>query len=765
MISFSLTMLAFLACNPPIDDNEGPAIKFQAPEDGAIVNGGSALSVEIRLVDRDGEDPMSLSLSSEADGVIGEATDLANFDVATFTLENPTSGTHVLTAVSTDIEGATQTKSIEFTVNATPSAPVLKVSPENPVTTDDLSGDMTTAASDPEGSLLAYSWEWVNTDTEQTFTGFELPAVIHSSFSQRGETWTFTVLTTEAHEVDGVLMVTAGGISFPTTVTTVIANSLPTAPGGLTVAPAAPTPIDDLICEATGSSSDADGDAISFDYAWEADDGGTWVSVASGSTLEASLTQADTSYRCVLRAFDGLDYSDSLTAELDVGSSRHDVDLGSVFVSGSGADRHIGEHGAGAVLDGSTPRDLLIALPAASDFATDGGWVALFDGVPASGVTELAANRSLGGTTGLFFGSPLQPIGDVDGDGVGELLVGAAGDPGTLSPIVLVVPGASLTASHTTSDTAGLGFVTLLHDTGSAEEGFGHAVAAGDVSGNGESDVFVSHLRTSAKNQIHIFGNQELSPNTSVTTSAATQITASDSTHDFGAVMTSGADITGDGLHDLVVSNPTATDGKAIYVFDASQLTGGNLSAGSAAVRIGTDGDHAAGRSLSLGDINGDSVADLVIGAPTFGAEGAVFIFYGGSGLASGPDLLDADVIIQGEKSGDAFGSQVQVLPDRGADGLDELLISAPLANGTSGDSDAGRVYAFLGSQLASASTHDAADADIRVGGEDPDDNLSLSGPLGDLDGDGYDDWLAVSPSHGDVDPNEGRLYLFLSGY
>lgn len=765
MLTLSGILLSLMACNPPIENNEGPAIKFQVPENGAVVNGGSSVLVEVRLADRDGEEAMSLTLTSEADGLIGEVADMANFDVASFTLTDPASGAHFLTAVSLDSEGGTQTKTIEFMVNAAPSPPTLTLSPENPVTTDNLTGDVSVEASDPEGSLVTYSWEWKNLDTEQIFSGFELPAVVHSSFSLRGETWQFTVVTTEATEIDGVLVETKDGISFPTSVTTLIANAPPSAPGGIVVSPGSPTPIDDLSCASNGSTSDVDGDTISFDYSWEQDDGGSWVSVATGSTLDASLTVAAMTYRCVLRAYDGMDYSASLTGALTIGSSRHDVDSGSTLVSGSGADRRIGEYGAGVALDGAVSRDLLIGLPDASDFVGDGGWVASFDGPPSSGITEMGSTRSLGGTAGLFFGAPLQPIGDVNGDGVGEVLIGAQGDPGTLSPIVLLVPGMSLTANHTTSDEAGLGFVTLLHDQAAGEAGFGHTVAAGDLGGNGDHDVFVSHLRSAAKNKVHVFLNPELSPNTSVTSSAASQITASDSSHDFGATITSGADVSGDGLHDLVVSNPTQTSGKAVYVFTAGQLTSGDLAASSAATRIGTDGDYAAGESLALGDLNGDGVSDIIIGAPGFGDEGAVFVFYGGAGLASAPDLQDADIMIQGEKAGDAFGSQVQTLPDRGADGVDELLVSAPLSKGTSGDLEAGRVYVFLGSTLSGASSHAAADAEILIGGEDPGDQLNLSGPLGDLDGDGYHDWLAVSPTHGDVSANEGRIYLFLSGY
>jgi hypothetical protein len=766
MITVLGTLLALWACNPPIDTNEGPAIKFEQPEDGAVLNANEPIEVQIRLVDRDGEEPMSLTLTSSANGLVGEATDMANFDVATFLITDPVSGEHSLTAESLDSKGATQTKVIEFSVNGTPSAPTLALTPADPTTADNLSGSVSEDAIDPEGAPLVYSWAWTNLGAGQVFTGEVLPAVVHSSFTERGDTWEFAVTTFEAVEIDGVLAKAQGGISFATTASTIILNSPPTAPGGVVVNPALPSPIDDLYCTVTGSTSDVDGDAISFDYSWELDDAGTWTVVAAAATLDAAQTEGDETYRCVARAYDGIDYGTEVTSQVVVGPAFHGADSGSILVSGSGKGRFIGEIAAGAALDAAAAYDLLLGFPDASDFETDGGWVAIFDGPPTSGVTELANTRSLGGTSGLFFGSPLLPIADANGDGQPDVLIGAAGDAGTLSPIVLLAPGGSLTASHTSSDTAGLGFVTLLHGDPTAEDGFGQGIAAGDVDGSGEADIFVAQLRVGAKNKVYIFLDQELSPNTSVTTDSATTIAAGDSTQDFGQVLVSGADVTGDGLDDLIVSNPTQTSGKAIYVFSGSQLGTSNISAGSAQIRIATDGDYGAGESLALADINGDGVADIVVGAPRYNSSGAVFIFYGGAALPATPDLQDADILILGEHAGDEFGAQVQALADRGADGMDELLVSAPGADSASGALQAGRVYAYLGSGLSGgAPSVDASSADLVVSGEDVGDALHLSGTLGDLDGDGYDDWLTVSPTHGDVDNNEGRVYLFLSGY
>ena len=624
-------LLALVACNPPLEINEGPAIKFQNPSNGSTINQGEPLTGEVRLIDRDGEGPMSVTVVSSIDGELGVFEGLLNNDIATFSLGVLQAGEHRWTATAVDDGGAQTERELVFTVNGAPTAPTLVVSPSSPTTIDELRGDIQAEGTDPEGGPLIHSWRWENLTGGASFDGIEFPASIDSSFTLRDEQWRFLVTTYEAIETDNGLAVLTGGARTDAFLDVTIANSPPTALAGLSIAPSTPRPFDDLVCSYAVAATDSDGDPLTDVWTWETLQGATWTTIGSASRLPADLTQGGSTYRCTAAASDGSDTSPSVSTEVTVSDATATASVANVHVSGSAQDRFLGEYAAGVSIDASPSSDLLLALPEASDFAAGGGWVAVFDGPPASGSDESDAPRSIGGVPNAGFGAPLQPIPDATGDQRPDLLIGAAGDAGVVDPFVLLVPGDSHSATHIDSDEPGWGFVTLLHADSANAHGFGISVAAGDIDNSGVSEVFISQSRDGEKNKVFVFDDQELNPDTSVTTSSATAITAGDKDDDFGDVMISGGDLTGDGVDDLIVANPTQDDGKAIYVYSGNQLTGGDLSAGSATTRIATDGDYGAGESFALGDLNGDGVDDLIVGAPRYGVGGAAFIFLGGS--------------------------------------------------------------------------------------------------------------------------------------
>lgn len=117
------------------------------------------------------------------------------------------------------------------------------------------------------------------------------------------------------------------------------------------------------------------------------------------------------------------------------------------------------------------------------------------------------------------------------------------------------------------------------------------------------------------------------------------------------------------------------------------------------------DAGEAVGTSLATGDLNGDGVADLAVGAPyaNNGTQdagrdvGAVYVFFGKAGLAGSLDLAQQkpDVTLYGERSYDSFGSSLAIA-DISGDGKADLIIGAPLAD-TTDKRDCGKVYAVFG--------------------------------------------------------------------
>ena len=134
-----------------------------------------------------------------------------------------------------------------------------------------------------------------------------------------------------------------------------------------------------------------------------------------------------------------------------------------------------------------------------------------------------------------------------------------------------------------------------------------------------------------------------------------------------------------------------------------SQFTGWGA-AGTAANQTGDTGD-ALGISVATGDLNGDSVPDIVVGAPMANGaaqdSGKVYVFFGRAGIAGQVDLAQqkADVEISGEAADDHLGTSVAV-GDINGDGKSDLILGAPQAN--VGDfPDAGKVYVVFGNLTA----------------------------------------------------------------
>jgi hypothetical protein len=143
------------------------------------------------------------------------------------------------------------------------------------------------------------------------------------------------------------------------------------------------------------------------------------------------------------------------------------------------------------------------------------------------------------------------------------------------------------------------------------------------------------------------------------------------------------------------------------------------------------------------GDINGDGYDDMIIGAENYNNNtGRVYLYYGGSSVDNEPDL-----IFDGAGTNHWFGTAIDGVGDVNHDGFDDLLI------GCSGFGNyTGRTYLYLGS----ASPDTVADA--MYTGQNTGDQFgeSVSG-AGDINGDGYDDFLIGSKAH---NSSAGRIAI-----
>lgn len=366
-------------------------------------------------------------------------------------------------------------------------------------------------------------------------------------------------------------------------------------------------------------------------------------------------------------------------------------------------------------VNGDGVTDLLVSSPRADLPVSDAGSVSIFLG-PLGESSFIVADEAdivltgegtvpgdLYGSTGDNFGQALT-LGDANGDGVLDVLVGAPGTdlfvdtPAELEDAgraYLFLGGATLTSrSALDADVVISGEID--------EEQLATALCLADLDGDGKADVAIAGEVDSPilyiGGFIHIFRGEGL---VSASTSAADfRLVAEDGGDEFGSALACGF-INGDGVEDLVVGAPfTDTLGSATgrtYVFFGSTDFGDRDASLADVIYSGQPSNTGFGVQLAVADLNGDEFDDVLVGAPrtSFGAQknGRVFGFFG----AEHPmDELShfSDVIYTGEEiDGERFGSAIEVL-DCDGDGIADLMSSA-----VGHDQAAGRVYVFHGAE------------------------------------------------------------------
>ncbi len=403
-------------------------------------------------------------------------------------------------------------------------------------------------------------------------------------------------------------------------------------------------------------------------------------------------------------------------------------------------------------------------------------------------------------------GSAVSTAGDINGDGIDDFIVGAPtvaeNNVYGIGESYVVFGGQDFSSG--VFDVAELdgqnGFVfSGIEESGNAG---GSVRNAGDINNDGIDDLIIgTGIFGDANESYVVFGSRDgfdARFNSSDLNGQNGFVISGISGYDrFGRSVSNAGDVNGDGIDDLIIGapdvDPSARDpynfngraGTSYVIFGGQDFSSGGfavaeLNGQNGFVINGVDQNDLSGSTVSsAGDINGDGLDDLLIGAPQADANGNrvvgtpyvgdIYVIFGSREFSDDSLNLSALDGVNGFVVNDIAGignydRHMNAAGDVNGDGIDDLIIGAPSSN-PNNIVDAGETYVIFGDQNFDRS-FDTSELDGRNGfilnGINEGDRSGASvDSAGDINGDGIDDLIIGNDSFNDGGTAEETYVVF----
>lgn len=380
-------------------------------------------------------------------------------------------------------------------------------------------------------------------------------------------------------------------------------------------------------------------------------------------------------------------------------------------------------------------------------------------------ITSLAdADATIEGVlTGSEVGHSVAILEDLNGDGYAEVLVGDAsyGSTGEFTGSAYLFHGPVYGFVSTTEA------VLTLNGEASLDAAGVSVCNSGDLNNDGMLDVLIGASG-------YDYGDQDTGAvyvvflprsGTMSLSEANVRITGESRGDHAGHAVAGGFDFNGDGLSDVLVGAPqneeNGSESGAAYLIYGPLQSDVELVDADLTIR-GDEAHTRLGDSVaSAGDVNGDGLNDIIVGATEIGGdtkkEGSVCLIHGGT---ERPEVLlsSCDAVLVGESVDDLAGFAVAGVGDVNADGFDDIVIGA-IGNDAGGE-NSGAVYLVHGpldgivplslaqTRFVGGHSHSYAGFDVAS--------------AGDFNGDGYSDYIFGAYNAGLGGAESGAAYLKL---